>query len=79
MVKYLMYKNKTTGALLVIWECKCGDLIGEVYNNGVEKRGKWDRRARFYVRDKDAAVYRVLEYLGFDTSEVAKPYWSRHY
>ena len=74
-----MYKNKTTGALLVIWECKCGDLIGEVFNNGVEKRGKWDRRARFHVVHGDAQPYRVLEYFGFDTSEVAKPYWSRFY
>ena len=79
MVKSLMYKNKSTGALLVIWECKCGDLIGEVFNNGVEKRGKWDRRARFHVVHGDAQPYRVLEYFGFDTSEVAKPYWSRFY
>ena len=79
MVKSLMYKNKSTGALLVIWECRSGDLIGEVYNNGVEKRGKWDRRARFHVVHGNAQPYRVLEYFGFDTSEVAKPYWSRNY
>lgn len=79
MIKTLMYKNKTTGALLVIWECKGGDLIGEVYSNGVEKRGKWDRRARFHVVHGDAQPYRVLEYFGFDTSEVDKPYWGRFY
>ena len=79
MIKTLMYKNKSTGALLVIWECKSGDLIGEVYDNGVEKRGKWNSRARFRVEDKDAQPYRVLEYFGFDTSEVDKPYWGRFY
>lgn len=79
MIKTLMYKNKSTGALLVIWECKSGDLIGEVYDNGIEKRGKWNSRARFCVKDNDAEPYRVLEYFGFDTSEVDKPYWGRNY
>jgi hypothetical protein len=79
MFKSLMYKNKSTGALLVIWKCKSGNLIGEIYDNGVEKRGKWDRRARFRVVHGDAQPYRVLEYFGFDTSEVDKPYWSRNH
>lgn len=65
MVKNSMFKRED-GALLVIWETPKGNLIGEVYNDGVERRGKWDMRATFYVTDGDATPYRVLEYFGFN-------------
>lgn len=74
MVKISMYKNDN-GALLVIWQTPNKNLIGEVYNDGVEKRGKngkWDNRATF--EGKDATDFRVCEYFGFDSS---KPWWSR--
>lgn len=73
MVKISMYK-KDNGALLVIWKCINGDLIGEVYNNGIEKRGKWNMRARFSVKYREATDYRVCEYFGFDST---KPWWLR--
>ena len=71
MVKISMYK-KANGALLVIRKNPKGSLVGELYVNGVEKRGKWDNRATF--EDKDATEYCVCEYFGFD---VTKAYWKR--
>ncbi len=71
MVKISMYK-KDNGSLLVIWRNPKGSLVGEVFNNGVEKRGKWDNRATFDHRD--ATEYRVCEYFGFNSNN---PYWKR--
>lgn len=71
MVKKSMYK-KDDGSLLVIWQTPKYNLIGEVFKNGIEKRGKWDMRATF--EGKDASDYRVCEYFGFD---INKPYWCR--
>ena len=73
MVKISMFK-KDDGALLVIWKTPKENLIGEVFNNGVEKRGKWDMRATFRVKDNDATSYRVCNYFGFDYKN---PYWKR--
>lgn len=73
MVKISMFKDNK-GRLLVIWQTAKGNLIGEVYNNGVEKRGKWNMRATFRVEDKDASEHRVCEYFGFNST---KPYWKR--
>lgn len=76
MVKVSMFK-KDDGALLVIWETPNGNLVGEVFLDGVERRGKngkWDMRATFKIEDGDAREYRVCEYFGFD---VSKPYWKR--
>ena len=73
MVKISIFKQDD-GALLVIRKTTKGNLVGEVYNDGVEKRGKWSMRATFYVKDNDATEYRVCEYFGFDST---KPYWSR--
>ena len=76
MIKVALYK-KENGAMLVIWRTYKGNLIGEVYNDGVEKRGKngkWDMRATFYVADGDATEHRVREYFGFRGAE---PYWRR--
>ena len=71
MVKVSMYK-KDDGALLVIWEKADGSLVGEVFNNGIEKRYAWDMRATF--KHKDATEYRVCEYFGFNPNN---PYWRR--
>ena len=71
MVKISMYK-KDDGALLVIKRNPKGSLVGEVFNNGIEKRGKWDNRATF--EHKDATEHRVCEYFGFNSS---KAYWKR--
>lgn len=57
-----MYKNDK-GALLVIKESSKGNLIGEVFNNGEEKRGKWDMRATF--ENDEATEHRVCEYFNF--------------
>ena len=73
MVKIAIYK-RDDGALLSIFKCVNGDLIGEVYNNGVEKKGKWDMRARFRVKDNDAYEYRVCEYFNF---KVENSYWRK--
>ena len=73
MVKISMFK-KDDGALLVIWETTKGNLVGEVYNDGVKKRGKWSMRATFYRTDGDATQHRVQEYFGFHS---AIPYWKR--
>lgn len=64
MIKIAMYKNDK-GGLLVIKENAKGDLIGEVFNNGIEKRGKWDMRATFKQKDGDATEYRVCEHFNF--------------
>lgn len=53
------------GRLLVIYETRKGNLIGEVYNDGKRIAGKWDSRATFYVEDGDADIYRVKSYFGF--------------
>ena len=74
MVKISMHK-KDNGALLVIWQTPKGNLVGEVFLDGVEKRGKngkWDMRATF--EDKEATQHRVREYFGFSG---AKAYWRR--
>lgn len=57
-----MYKNDR-GNLLVVKQAKNGNFIGEVFFNGVEKRGKWDMRATFC--NEDATEYRVCEYFNF--------------
>ena len=46
MIKISMYKNDK-GSLLVIKKTTNGNLIGEVFNDGIEKRGKRDMRATF--------------------------------
>lgn len=53
------------GRLLVIYETKNGNLVGEVYVSGERVPGKWDSRATFYVEDKDAEPFRVMEYFRF--------------
>lgn len=73
MVKISMYKNDK-GGLLVIWKTKNENLVGEVFSNGVEKRGKWDMRATFYEKDGDATEHRVCEYFNFP---YPKAYWRR--
>ena len=62
---------KPTKELLVIRQCANGDLIGEVYFDGVEKRGKWDMRARFC--DSEATSFRVREYFGFSFARTYCP------
>lgn len=71
MVKISMFK-KENGSLLVVKRSTSGYLVGEVYTQGVEKRGKWDMKATFF--GKEATEYRVCEYFNFD---VSKPYWRR--
>ena len=73
MIKISMFK-KPNGSLLVIRKTIKGNLIGEVFSNGVEKRGKWDMRATFNACDGDATQHRVREYFGFLGTE---PYWRR--
>lgn len=73
MVKISMYKNNK-GGLLVIKKATNGNLIGEVFNDGIEKRGKWDMRATFHQKDGDATEHRVCEYFHFPCSN---PYWRR--
>lgn len=62
MIKIAKYKNDK-GELLVIKQAKNGNLIGEVYSNGIEKRGNWYMRATF--TDGDATEARVCEYFKF--------------
>lgn len=62
MIKIAMYKNDK--GLLVIKENTKGDLIGEVFNDGIEKRGKWDMRATFKQKD-GATEHRVCEHFNF--------------
>lgn len=66
--------HKKDSALLVIWKCANEDLIGEVFNSGVDKRGKWDMRARFRKKENEATSHRVCEYFGFSCNA---PYWKR--
>lgn len=73
MIKISMYKNDK-GSLLVIKKTTKGNLIGEVFNNGIEKRGKWDMRATFYEKDGDATEHRVCEYFNFPC---ANAYWRK--
>lgn len=76
MVKISMFKNEK-GALLVIWRTPKENLIGEVFLDGVEKRGKngkWDMRATFEYKYCEATEFRVCEYFGFD---LRKPFWKR--
>ena len=73
MTKISMYKG-VDGRLLVIYRTSKGILIGEVFNNGCQKRGEWDMRATFNVEDGDATEHRVCEYFGFDSSV---SYWRR--
>lgn len=74
MVKIAIYKKEENGALLSIWRCVNGDLIGCVFADGKEKRGKWDMKARFRKEDNEATEYRVCEYFGFNAN---KPWWVR--
>jgi hypothetical protein len=71
MVKISMFKDDK-GRLLVIRKTPKEKLIGELYNNGIEKRGDWISRATF--EGKEATEHRVCEYYGFDSS---KAYWRR--
>ena len=71
MTKISMFK-KDNGELLVIWKTPKGKLVGEVFSNGKEKRGKWDMRVTF--ENGDATEYRVCEYFGFNSTN---PYWKR--
>lgn len=60
------------GRLLVIYESKYGDLVGEVYSSGVRKAGKWDGLATFETMTKVCTEYRVREYFGFTGSDVVE-------
>ena len=71
MVKISMYKDDAN-RLLVIWRTPKGNLIGEVFSNGIEKHGKWDMRATFDGRD--ATEQRVCEYFNFPLSQ---QWWRR--
>lgn len=56
------------GRILLIWETTSGNLVGEVFENGVVQRGKADMRATFYRQDNDATEYRVCQYFGFNSN-----------
>ena len=56
------------GRILLIWETTSGNLVGEVFENGVIQRGKADMRATFYRQDNDATEYRVCQYFGFNSN-----------
>ena len=73
MTKIAMYKDEQ-GRLLVVWKTKNENLVGEVFSNGIEKRGKSDMRATFYVKDGDATEFRVCEYFNFPSHNA---YWKR--
>jgi len=73
MIKIAMYKDEQ-GRLLAIWKTRNENLVGEVFNNGIEKRGKWSMRATFYVSDGDATEFRVCEYFNFPYPNA---YWKR--
>ena len=65
-MKTISKYNDRRGRLLVIKETPTGNLVGEVFNDGNEKRRKADMRATFYVSDREATEFRVCEYFGFD-------------
>ena len=56
------------GRILLIWETTSGNLVGEVFENGIVQRGKADMRATFYRQDNDATEYRVCQYFGFNSN-----------
>ena len=56
------------GRILLIWETTSGNLVGEVFENGVVQRGKADMSATFYRQDNDATEYRVCQYFGFNSN-----------
>ena len=56
------------GRILLIWETTSGNLVGEVFENGVVQRGNADMRATFYRQDNDATEYRVCQYFGFNSN-----------
>lgn len=60
MRKITRYINHTTGRLLVIKETPLGNLVGEVYDNGIED-GHWDARATFYADEGDADEFRLYK------------------
>mgnify|MGYP006916030280 CR=1 FL=1 len=64
------FKDNDNGRLLVIYEGRYGDMVGEVYNSGVRKAGKYDMRTKFEALSKDASEYRVREYFGFTGESV---------
>ena len=66
--------SNNNGALLVIWQTPNGNLVGEVFSNGIPERGAWDSRATFYRKDNEATEYRVKEYFGFTNAEMV---WHR--
>lgn len=66
------FKDNSDGRLLVIYETPSGNLVGEVYADGVYKRGGWNSRATFRWQDKDASEYRVREYFGFLKNSVTQ-------
>lgn len=64
-MKIISKRIHTDGRLLVVYETPNLNYVGEVYNKGKRVAGKWDSRATFYHKDKDASEYRVMEYFGF--------------
>lgn len=72
MVKIAIYKKGDVS--LVIYRTPKGNLVGEVYADGVCKRGNWSQRATFYESDGDATEQRVCEYFGFSLSD---EWWHR--
>ena len=75
MIKTDMFKRKD-GALLVVYLCNNGDLIGIVYMDGNEKRGHHDLKARFSKKQNEATIYRVKESFYF-TNENSFHWWKR--
>ena len=53
--------------ILVIWETRNGNYVGEIYK-GEYKRGQWSQRATFY--EDDAQEYRVKEYFNFKEKSI---------
>lgn len=72
MTKISMYKNMKQW-LLVVYKTSKGKLIGEVFFNGCQKRGKWDRRVTFEGLDATEDI--VCDYFGFDI--VRDNFWKR--
>ena len=65
-------KDNRNGRLLVIYESRYGDLVGEIYYSGVRKAGRWDSRATFPTMTKDCSEFRVREYFNFNSPEVVE-------